>query len=169
VTFQKGKEMKIGVIVYSKTGHTFAVASDLKQALVDAGHTVTLERLETVGQVKPGRTNLTLESRPGTGGYDALVFGAPAWGGQMASPMAAYLEPLASLEGQRVACLVTGLFPAGWGRNQAIAQMKEVCASKGATVVGAGSVGWLSLRRKREIASVVGHLSEALDQALTRA
>lgn len=73
--------------------------------------------------------------------------------------MAQYLEHIDSLEGKRVACLVTGLFPPGLGRNQALAQMEAVCESKGATLCGSGSVGWLSLRRKRQIASTVESLA----------
>lgn len=64
-----------------------------------------------------------------------------------------------SLAGKPVACLMTGLFPAAWGRDQTLAQMKERCESKGATVAGTGSVRWTSLRRRHEIAEAVDHVS----------
>ena len=92
-------------------------------------------------------------------GHDALVFGTGVWGGAMASPIASYLAQLDSLEGRRVACLVTGFFPANWGRNQTLAQMKAVCEAKGATVIGSGSVWWPSFRRKQQIAETVAQLS----------
>jgi hypothetical protein len=72
--------------------------------------------------------------------------------------MASYLGQLSSLEGMQVACLATGFFPAKWGQNQTLAKMAEVCASKGATVCGSGSVRWPSLRRKRQTAKVVSEL-----------
>jgi hypothetical protein len=67
-------------------------------------------------------------------------------------------------KGKRVACLVTGVFPAGWGRNQTLAQMAETCASKGAAVCGSGSVGWWSLGRRRQITEAVDSLTSCLEQ-----
>ena len=150
--------MKIGVIVYSQSGHTLKVARALESALAEAGHEVTLESIEPVGLTKPGLTDVALQATPAIGGYDALVLGTPTWGGAMASPMATYLAQLDTLANKPVACLVTGFFPAGWGRNQTLVQMKEVCEALSATVVGTGSVGWLSFRRKRQIAETVAQL-----------
>ncbi len=49
-----------------------------------------------------------------------------------------------------------GFFPvAGWGRDQTLAQLKEICESKGANVRGAESVGWFSLNRRQQISSAV--------------
>jgi hypothetical protein len=107
----------------------------------------------------PGVENVSLVSRPEIDAYDALVFGTCVQGGTPAPPMASYLEQLGSLEGKNVACLVTGVFPAGWGRDQTLAQMRAACESKGAEVCGSGSVGWWSFRRGRQIAEVVDHLS----------
>ena len=153
--------MNIGIIVYSRTGHTFSVANKLQQTLSTAGHTVNLERVETAGPVSMGATNVALKTKPGVDAYDALVFGCPVRGGEPAPSMASYLEQLGSLEGKKVACLVTGFFPvAGWGRDQTIDQMKQICKSKGATVCGSGSVGWFSFSRKRQIAEVADDLSK---------
>jgi len=151
--------MNVGIIVYSRTGHTFSVADKLKERLAAAGHRVNLERVQTAGPVRPGATNVPLEAKPGIDTYDALVFGAPVQGGAPASPMATYLAQITSLHGKKVACLVTGIFPAGWGRDQTVAQMVEACESKGATVCGSGSVGWWSLGRRRQVAEVVDDLS----------
>jgi hypothetical protein len=74
--------------------------------------------------------------------------------------MAGYLEQVTSLQGKEVACLATHFFRPGWGGNQTISQMKEICESKGATVCGSGSVRWVSLTRKRRIAEVVDRLSK---------
>ena len=151
--------MNIGLIVYSKTGHTLSVARRLKEKLSAAGHAVTLEQLETVGPVSPNAMSVELKTMPAIAAYDALVFGSPVWGGVPAAPIVSYLGQVPSLAGKKVACLVTGFFPAEWGRNQTVARMKEICESKGATVCGSGSVGWFRLDRKRQIADVVDHLS----------
>jgi flavodoxin len=151
--------MKIGLIVYSQTGHTLAVALKLKEKLTTNGHTVTLERIETTGAVRPSDTHVELKTAPAIDAYDALVLGTPVWGGTPAVPMRNYLEKIPSLAGKKVACLVTGFFPAGWGRNQAIAKMNASCEAKGATIHGSGSVGWFSLKRQQQIAAAVDSVS----------
>jgi flavodoxin len=155
------RKVNIGIIVYSQTGHTLSVATKLKEKLAEGGHSVHLVQLETVEPVRMYTADAQLKTKPAIDTYDALVFSAPVQGGAPAPPMGSYLEQITSLQGKKVACLVTGIFPAGWGRNQTIAQMKAICASKGATVCGAGTVGWWSLGRKRQIAEVVDRLSRA--------
>ncbi len=152
--------MKIGMIVYSHTGNTLSVAERLEKELSAAGHEVTLERLETVGPSTLATESDPLKVQPAVDPYDALVLGCPVRGGTPAPPMLTFLEPIESLQGKHVALLVTGFFPfEGWGRNQTIAQLEEICESKGATVSGAESVGWFSLSRKRQISDAVDGLS----------
>ena len=152
--------MNIGIVVYSQTGHTLSVAMKLEEALSAAGHVVKLERVEPSGSAKPGTANVSLKARPEVDAYNALVFCSPVWGGTPASPMASYLEQVASLQGKKVACLATHFFPSGVGGNQTLAQMKDICESKGAAVCGVGSVNWFRLGRKRKIAQVVDSLSK---------
>jgi multimeric flavodoxin WrbA len=154
--------VKIGVIVYSQTGHTFSVAAKLEEKLAAGGHTVNLERVKVAGLATPGATDVQLETTPTIDTYDALVFGSPVWGGCVSSPMTSYLEQIASLQGKEVVCLMTHLFPPGWGGNKAVEQLKGICASKGATVRGSGSVTWLRFARKRQIDGVVDHLVSIL-------
>jgi hypothetical protein len=153
--------MKIGMIVYSQTGHTLAVATRLQEILAAAGHAVALERLEPSERPRPGATDVPLVNRPAIDGYDSVVLGAPVWGGQLASPMVGYLEGLASLEGAEVVCLMTHAFPPGLGGTMAMRQMNALCTSKGATVRASGDVTWLRFGRKRQIEEVVGRLSRA--------
>lgn len=153
--------MKIGMIVYSHSGNTLSVAEKLKERLSAAGHTVTLERLETVAPATLATESDPLKAQPAVDSYDALVLGCPVRGGTPAPPMLTFLEQVESLQGKQVALLVTGFFPfAGWGREQTIAQLKEICDSKGATFQGAESVGWFSLSRKRQISDAVDGLSD---------
>jgi len=154
------RTLRVGIIVYSHTGHTLTVAERLKERLSEIGHRVTLERLETVGPVSLGADRAELRTKPFVGGYDALVLGSPVRGGRMSAPMRSYLEQVPSLEAKKIACLVTGVFPAGWGRNQTLAEMEGACKSKGAEVCGSGSVGWFSLRRNKKISRVVDRLSK---------
>jgi len=151
--------MNIGIIVYSLTNHTLTVAARLKEKLTADGHTVALERVETIGPPKPQFENAELKTKPVTDAYDALVFACPVRGGTIPSPMKRYLEQIPSLRDKTVACLVTHFFRREWGANQVLAALREICESKGATVCGVGDVRWFSLRRKKQIARVVEALS----------
>lgn len=151
--------MRIGIIVYSQTGHTLQVAQELLQCLSAAGHDLTLEQVETAGPVRPGAKAAELKTAPAVDSYDALVLASPAHGGLPAAGMMSYLDQLPSLEGKRVGLLATGAFPAKWGSVQTMAKMAETVAARGATVCGSASVGWWSLNRKRQIAKAVDSLS----------
>ena len=152
--------MRIGIIVYSVSGHTLSVAARLQDALSVAGHAVSLERLETVGPPTVGNEQAPLKSSPAVGGVDALILATPVRGGTPAPPMLSYLEQAPALDGKRVACLVTGFFPARWGCDQTIAQLRQICEAKGATVCGAGSVRWFGPGRGQRIQRAVAELVE---------
>lgn len=158
--------MKIGIIVYSQTGNTYSVVQKLKEKLLTGGHSVNIERITPVGGDKshgkdPSR--IQLETLPDASTYDALVFGAPVQGASIPPVMAACLGRLGSLQGKKVACLVTEAFPYPWmGGNRANRQMKEICESKGATVCGTGVVNWMGKQREKRISDTVEKLNGLL-------
>jgi NAD(P)H dehydrogenase (quinone) len=142
--------MKIGIVVYSQTGHTYSVAENLQEKLQANGHSVDIERVTTVGDVNPGSKNVTFQNQPDVQGYDALVFGSPVHAFNLAPAMRAYLEQIPSLQGKNVACYVTkGLPFHRTGGNQAISQMKKICQSKGATIVGTDILVWRGSTSKK--------------------
>ncbi len=153
------EKMDVGMIVHSQTGNTLSVAERLKENLSGAGHSVTLERLEPVGEVRPGAKDVEFKSLPELERHEGLVFGAPVHGFSLAPAMQAYLQKVPSLEGKRVACLVTQFFPFAWmGGSRAVRQMRKACQAKGAEVCGSGVVNW-SRGREHRIAEVVDRLS----------
>jgi NAD(P)H dehydrogenase (quinone) len=151
--------MKIGIIVYSQTGNTFAVAEKLKQKLAAAGHAANVERLTTVGGVQKDARNIRIEKLPDLGAYDALVFAAPVQAFSLAPAMAVYLKQLPSLGGKKVVCFVTKGLPFAWtGGNRAIKQMKNSCEAMGGMVCGTGIVYWSNKGRENHIDDVVEKL-----------
>jgi len=157
--------MKIGIVVYSLSGHTLAVATALQGKLAAAGHTVTLERLEMVGAAtSSAEKGAELKSRPGVEGYDALVFACPVRGGAPPPPMRSYLQGIPTLLGKKVACLVTHSLLQKWGAKQSLAALKELFESKGAKVCGTGSVWWLGLGREGRLAQVVDELAGCFER-----
>ena len=154
--------MKIGMIVHSETGNTKSVAEKLAEKLITAGHSVTLEHLNVIGEARPGRDDFSYESLPDTGEYEALVFAAPAQAVSPAVGMGGYLEQVPSLGGKEVGLLVTEAFPWPWlGGNRAIRQMTATCESKGATITASGIVNWGNRRREEMIVEVTDRLSAA--------
>ncbi len=143
--------MNIGMIVCSHTGHTLSVAIELKENLTTHGHTVSLEKIE---EETLSRLNTSLINS-----WDAVIFCSYVQGGAPAVPMKSYLEGVPSLQGKRVACLVTGAFPSAIGRKQTINYIKHACEIKGANICGTGSVGWWSFNRSKQILEVVNHLA----------
>ncbi|MBN1259994.1 MAG: NAD(P)H-dependent oxidoreductase [Anaerolineae bacterium] len=152
--------MKIGMVIYSHSGHTLTVAQALKEALLAAGHEVQLERLEIVGEVSLSETNVDLHSIPDVAEYDVVILGTPVRGGLPSPAMVRYLEQVPNLEGKTIVGLFTHFFRSDWGVKQATEKLKEMCASKGATLGTVGDVRWPSLGRKRKINEVVDTLSQ---------
>ncbi|HSV32058.1 MAG TPA: hypothetical protein VLH40_08580 [Atribacteraceae bacterium] len=140
--------MKVGVIVFSQTGNTFAVAQKFQEKLVSLGHTATVERVTVIGKTHPGSKDFQLDSIPRTDNYDAFVFGAPVQAFSLASAMAEYLNQLPAQAGKKAALFVTKQLPFSWtGGGRAIGQMKRICASKGVTVTGNEIIIWPKVRR----------------------
>ena len=151
--------MNIGIIVFSQTGHTHAVALRLQERLSAAGHTANIEQVEISGELGSGVSNYQLKTTPAVGAYDALVFGGPVLGFALSPVMKDYLAQIASLEGKKVACFITKSLPFYWtGGNQAAKTMRELCESKGGEVCGSGIVIWSSARREQMITDVVERL-----------
>lgn len=155
--------MNIGIIVHSYTGNTYSVASELRQALQESGHHVSIEKVEVVGEENPQERRFEIETYPDTCDYDALIFGAPVRAFSISPVMETYLNQLPSLEGKKVICLVTMLFPFAWmGGRRAVRQMKEICQSKGAKVLDIGVIGWSRRHREKDIADMVRRFAAQL-------
>ena len=153
--------MNIGIILYSQTGNTYSVSLKLKEKLITAEHSVDIERLKVVGEVRPGTKDIRFETLPDIEPYDALVFGSPVQAFSLSSVMASYLTQIASLQGKKVAFLVTQYFPFPWmGGNRTVGQMKKICEPKGAVVCGVAIVNWSNPNREKRITEVVEKLSK---------
>ncbi len=156
-------KMRIGIIVYSQTGNTLSVAEKLKQRLVAAGHSTEIEQVTVVGGRKAGGRNFQLDTRPDAAQYEALVFGSAVEAFSLSPVLATYLRGIGSLDGKRIACLVTQFFPYRWmGGNRAIRQMHKLCKSKGATMRGTAVVNWSKFRRAKTTVRAIDRLTQAL-------
>lgn len=142
--------MNIGIIVYSQTGNTLSVAKKLEERLSAAGHSANLEQVKLTQERKSGDRSFQLEVLPNVEPFEALIFGAAVEAFSLSPVMTRYLKQVGSLQGKKVACLVTQFFPYPWmGGNRAIRQMRKLCEAKGATVLGSGVVNWAKSRREK--------------------
>ncbi|BDZ67070.1 flavodoxin family protein [Methanobacterium ferruginis] len=135
--------MKIGIIIYSQTENTYSVALKLQDKFLSDGDEVDVQRVVSVGDTPPGAKDVQFQNAPEVAEYDAIIFGAPVHAFNLAPAMAAYLEQIPSLQDKKIACFVTKGLPFNWtGGNKAISKMKDICQSKGGTVVGTDIIIW---------------------------
>lgn len=153
--------MNIGVIYFSQTGNTHSVAVKLKEKLQAEGHSVNLERLNVVGDFKPGQKDLRFETLPDVEQYDGIVFAAPVQAFSLCGAMKKYLEQIPSLKDKKVALYVTKQLRFNWtGGNQAINKMKKMCRVKEADIGETGIIVWSSNEREQMINDVVAKISQ---------
>jgi flavodoxin len=127
--------MSIGIIIHSKSGHTYSAALKLQEKLISDNHKVSIEKVIPAGAAHPGIKNLQLETRPDVSVYDGLIFAAPVWAFALSPVMATYISGLGSLKGKKIAAFVTMGFPFAWmGGSRAIRQLKQSCEAKGGII-----------------------------------
>jgi len=157
--------MRIGLIIYSLSGHTWKVAEALRDCLAAAGHEVTLARVEVAGIASRATEDAPLKTLPSVAGYDAVVFGTPVRGGTIPSPMRRYLEQLPALQGMKVALLTTHFFRPDWGSQQVVTALQGACEAKGAAICGVADVKWSGFGRGRKIKAAVEKLCQLFQAA----
>ncbi len=145
--------MKIGIIVFSQTGHTLSVAERLAGALKAKGHEAEVARVEPV-EAKPNSP--APDARP----YDAVIFASPVQGFTLARVMQLYLSGISDLSGKKVSCFVTQHLKRAWmGGNRSVRIIAAACRAKGAEIDKSGIVHWSGADRDSQIASLVEKLS----------
>lgn len=154
--------MRIGVIVYSQTGHTLEVAQRLKEELVSDGHAVDVERVTVQGERTPQLKTFRFDRRPDTASYEGLVFASYVEAFSLCPVMKDYLVGVGGLGGKPCACLVTQQFPYAWmGGTRSVRQMAALCRRKGADPVAHAVVQWAQAKREASILASVGQITQA--------
>ena len=156
--------MKIGIIVYSKTGNTLSVAKRIQERLAANGLSAEVQRFgaETLPQSnKPVR----LTAVPDVRGYDAIVFGAPVQAFSLDPAMAMYFEQIGEITAAPVLCFVTQHFPKPWmGGNRATKQLLSLLRKKGAHAEAAGGVNWSGEKREEQIDRIAKRCADAMKE-----
>ncbi len=154
--------MKIGIIVYSQTGHTLEVCEKLKDRYTQQGHQVSLERVTVVGERTPQSKSFQLECRPDPDPYDVVVFASYVEAFSLCQVMMRYMKGLGDMGGQRVACLLTQQFPYAWmGGCRALGQMKRICRDRGADPCADAIVHWAKSKRAATMSMALERLARS--------
>lgn len=159
--------MKIGIIVYSKTGNTLSVAERIREALTENGLSVTLERFsaETLPQ---SNTPTRLTATPDPNGYDALILGAPVQAFSLDPAMPMYLAQVGAIKPVPTLCFVTQHFKKPWlGGTHALKQLLALLQKKGVSAESMGVVNWSSEKREEQIAQIAQRCAFALKENRT--
>lgn len=153
--------MNIGIIIHSQTGNTRIVAQKLKEKLIAAGHTVSLQSVSASNDSEASAAKIMLLEKPDVSPYDVLLFGAPVRGFSLSPVMQAYLNAIGTLKGKKAGCFLTHFFPyAFMGGNRALNQLCQSVQKKGAAVYGTAIVHWSkAATRQDQIEAAAAKLS----------
>lgn len=155
--------MKIGIIIFSKTNNTYAVAERLRDALVKKGLDVEIERVIPVNEDPGVKGAVEFKHCPDVSPYDVIIFGSPVWAFSLAGVMKAYLDQVASLSGKKVYSFVTKQMASKFtGGNKANRQIKSAVEAKSGTVANAYIISWGSKKREEEISAFINQMTQAL-------
>ena len=147
--------MKVGIIVYSKTGNTFAVAEKIRNALQTIGVEVTLERF--MAETSEGSNRpIGLTYKPLCSGFDALIFGAPVQAFSLDPAMKMYFNEIFDLDKVPTGFFITEHLKKAWmGGNQATRQLTTLLKQRGIIPINLGLVNWSSERKESQIDLII--------------
>lgn len=157
--------MKIGIIVYSKTGNTLHVAERIRETLAAEGNSVTVEHFcaETLPN---SNTPVRLTATPDTNKYDVVIFGAPVQAFSLDPAMSMYLNQIGKASAKPALCFMTQYFRKPWmGGNHAMKQMLALLQKKGFSAEPMGIVNWSSDQREDQITVITRRCNDTLKGA----
>ena len=127
--------LKIAVIIHSKTGNTKSVAERIKEKLVARGHQVQLEEIVASNDEEMELTKIVLTKAPKSTDYDGYVFGAPVRAFSLSPIMKAYLSKIQDFQGRPVYCFLTQHFRFRFlGGDNALKQFELALNDKSARI-----------------------------------
>ncbi|MBD3322077.1 MAG: flavodoxin [Chitinivibrionales bacterium] len=155
--------MNIGIIVYSQTGHTVAVARAVADILRKKGHDVDIQLLRTKGAVKPRNSGFTIVNPPELDEFDALIFGTPVWAFTAAPVVIKFLKSIETLKGKKTLPFAVKGLPFNWtGGNQAINRMTEMLVLNGADVCEGEIVHYGIKPNEEKMQALASRISEKI-------
>ena len=91
--------MKTGIIVFSQTGNTLAVAQRIRETIAAPDNEVSILKVAALNEQEADISKIQISENPETSGFDVLIFGSPVHGFSLAPVMMAYLNQNSALSG----------------------------------------------------------------------
>jgi len=156
--------MKIGIIVYSNTGHTFSVAEKLNEKFLSLGHESCIKMITTKYPLTDTSTSnsIQLDLCPSVDEYDILVIAAPVMAFSACPVIAKYLLQPLKLNNKKIFLFVTKAIPfKTFGGNNAISRMKKLCIKNGGEVIDSEIIPW-NKNKEKNIESLIERFSKEI-------
>ncbi len=170
--------MNIGIIIYTRSGHTYEVASALMKSLQEDGHQTTLLRLvpDSEKNAPPAPpappapanaptttpTNQTdITTIPTTylaqpSPFDALILGSPIYSFRPAAPMRELIETAADLSATKICTYLTqGINSPAFGGPKAQQDMEDLLQAKAASPTSSHVIYWPSADKDEQILQLI--------------
>ncbi|MFP4200375.1 MAG: flavodoxin family protein [Bacillota bacterium] len=155
--------MTVGIVVYSHTGNTLAVAEGLRDRLHQMGYDANLMRVKTPEDYRPGKGSVSEVELPDISGCETLVFASPVHAFSLAQVMGHCIREIDIPQGAKAAGLVTQHLPYAWlGGNRALRGIKKMCSSRGCDYLGGAIVSWSRRDRETKIREAIDQLARTL-------
>lgn len=155
--------MTIGIIIFSKTNNTAAVAEKLEKVLLSKGCNAKIDRVQGLNTEPRDKGKIKFTNIPNIENYDVLIFGTPVWGFSLPAAMKEYLMQLPLLYKKKVYLYVTMQFPFAFlGGNQTIKQMIKICKSKQGEINHSFVINWASKKRESQISELIETITTEL-------
>lgn len=147
--------MNIGIIIYTQTGNTLAVAMKLKETLLETGHKVELKHVK-IDRFHPITNNYKLINNPSVEPYDMVIFGGPIHAFRLCSMMRRYLLQIDTLAHKKVCAFVTHYFAhSSLGGKQGIKNIEELIKSRDGLLSESAIINWSNSKRQSQIEEMV--------------
>ncbi len=117
--------MKVGIFVYSQSGHTASFARAIADRLKETKIDYDIELISPYGIPKPWTGNISFRNIPEVKEYDILLFGGPVWFFGISKVLRKFFAEMDSIKGKTVIPFVTCGFSASFGANRALKQIEE--------------------------------------------
>lgn len=152
--------MKVGIIIYSQSGHTASFARAIAEHLREAGVETDIKLLRCRGIPKPWTRNIELRRIPDITEYDVILFGAPVWAFNASGVILAFFQTIDSLKGKKALPFVTHGLPVKFGPKRALKKMSKKLDVLCADVLEGESLHYIFKANKTKLNMAVERIVE---------
>lgn len=153
--------MKLGLIVYSESGHTLSVVSQIEGILIQKQ--IEVKKMTLHSQIEKG-TRILVEP-PQLESCDAYIIASAVQGFQLAKPMSDYLVRNPLPRDAKIGILLTEYFKVMFlGGNYSLKQAKATIDVSSHPVVVEKVIHWSSKKREEQIKEAVTLFTEVWDE-----